>query len=74
MEKVELPDGSENSHTKTDSTSVASTEQAVEQKVESDHEMKKRNRKEFWARVLTFVGLQISLFVAALDKYELSIK
>ncbi|KAI8876845.1 MFS general substrate transporter [Backusella circina FSU 941] len=68
MEKVELPDGSENSHTKTDSTSVASTtEQAVEQKEESEHEIKKRKKKEFWGRVLTFIGLQISLFVAALD-------
>jgi hypothetical protein len=55
------------------SSSTLSTEKPDDEKIESkadiiDETEKKKLKREKVGRVLTFIGLQVSLFLAALDK------
>ncbi|KAI7907864.1 major facilitator superfamily domain-containing protein [Cokeromyces recurvatus] len=51
----------------TSSTDKSSKEQATVEECVTADEQKKNNKGKTMARVLTFVGLQVSLFLAALD-------
>lgn len=45
------------------------SEKEIDTDKETDEEEKKRKKKEKVGRILTFLGLQIALFLAALDGY-----
>lgn len=58
--------------TNSSSTSIEKTEvseKEIDTDKEIDEEEKKRKKKEKVGRILTFLGLQIALFLAALDGY-----
>lgn len=49
--------------------SVTEKPEVIMDNEETSEEEKKRKKKEKIGRILTFLGLQIALFLAALDKY-----